>query len=117
MTLKAYYVTPLDQYQDNTEPYADVVHAKTRGQAKAKAWFYREGDLDFTQIKATRLPAMDGREITDRNLVTYAGFYCYCRGCHALAEGPDGGDPWFDEQGRAFCWRCFQGLNGVQDAT
>lgn len=95
--MKSYYVTI-----DNEEDTAEIVFAETPGKAKQKTEAYH--DVDFTSLRARRLPGLDGKELTDQNIYLYGRFFVCCRECEGIAEGEDGGDPYFDEKGRAYCW-------------
>lgn len=105
-TTKAWRVCPRG-YRWGDDDLQDVLHAPNRSEAIMKSWLYRDGDFEFIELKALREPKMDGLELTDRNFVAH-GYFVHCANdfCDHVAEGPDGGDPLFDEQGRAWCWEC-----------
>lgn len=89
------------------DDYGEIVFADTRGKAIYKSEAYGEGD--FTNIRATRLPKMDGKPNTDENCYL-AGLQVFCKGsCEEIAADWDnGGDPFFDEKGRAWCSSCWK---------
>lgn len=101
ITTKAWYVTLRNN--PNGSDGADVVHAATRGKAITVSQLYFE-DGDFLGLRAVRLPGMDGKKVTDENLYTYGHLMVACRVCEGYAHGQDGGDPYFDKKGRAYCW-------------
>lgn len=100
--VKAYFV--INRQSDEGE----VIFAETRGKAIYKSEAYREGD--FTDIRAIRLPKMDGKLLTDENLYL-AGLQIFCKGpCEEIAaDWENGGDPFFNEKGQAFCSDCWKG--------
>lgn len=85
----------------------EVIHAPTKGKAIYNSEAYREGD--FIDIRATRLPKMDDKPLTDENMYM-AGLQVFCKGsCGEIAaDWKNGNDPFFDEKGRAFCSDCWQ---------
>lgn len=97
--MKAWFIQHFEDIEIGTE----IVHALTRGQAIAKSELYRFGCIEFTELRATRLPKMDGKPVTDENAYL-AGLMVQCRTCGSWAEGEDGGDPLFDEKGDAYCF-------------
>lgn len=99
-TLKAYFVI----HKECDE--GEIIHAPTRGKAIYLSEAYMDGD--FTDIRATRLPKMDGKPLTDENIYL-AGLIVSCNGyCYGpAADWENGGDPFFDEKGRAWCSTCW----------
>lgn len=101
ITSKAWFVIHKE------DDYGEIVFAESRGRAIYKSEAYQEGD--FTDIRATRLPKMDGKPNTDLNAYL-AGLLVFCKGhCEEIAaDWENGGDPFFDENGRAFCSDCWK---------
>jgi hypothetical protein len=99
--MKAFFV--INKHDDSGE----VVFAETRGNAIYKSEVYIESD--YTDIRATRLPKMDDKPLTDENIYL-AGLIVSCNGhCYGpAADWENGGDPFFDEKGRAWCSDCWK---------
>lgn len=96
---KAWFIQDKNGDSDN-----EIIHAETRGKAIYKSEMYH--DMDFTEIRVTRLPGMDGKPVTDKNIFL-AGLVVFCSSCEAFAMDEDGGDPLFDDKENAYCYRCF----------
>ena len=82
--MKAWYVT------DRHDPWElnDIVHGDTRGKAKLASWMFRDGDSEFTDLRAKREPLLDDKDITLRNIAG-AGYAVMCERCAVWISDPE----------------------------
>lgn len=91
--MKCWYIYVKDDERDNT----DLVWSLTVSQAKHNAYF--SADVDWTDLRAKRVPKLDGDPYPSDKAIHEAGFAIMCQQC--FNDGVF--EPVFNDEGDGFC--------------